>query len=64
MPTGKPAGVRCLHLSLDMLCAIFGQAARPAVCGQFKAEPEVCGGSQEEAIRLIGWWEQATGVAC
>jgi Fe-S-cluster containining protein len=64
MPTGKPAGVRCLHLSLDMLCAIFGQASRPAVCGQFKAEPEVCGSSQEEAIRLIGWWEQATGVAC
>jgi Fe-S-cluster containining protein len=64
MPVGKPAGVRCLHLSLDMLCAIFGQASRPAVCGQFKAEPEVCGSSQEEAIRLIGWWEQATGVAC
>jgi len=63
MPQGKPAGVRCLHLSLDMLCAIFGSPDRPAVCGGFKADVEVCGSSSEEAIRLIGWWEQATSVA-
>lgn len=64
MPQGKPAGERCLHLSLDMLCALFGQAGRPAVCSRFKADPDVCGDNQEEAIRLIGWWEQVTTVAC
>ncbi|UZJ62368.1 YkgJ family cysteine cluster protein [Pseudomonas sp. KU26590] len=63
MPDGKPAGVRCLHLSLDMLCGIFGQPGRPAVCGQFAADPEVCGSDPEEAIRLIGWWEKMTSVA-
>ena len=63
MPNGKPAGVRCLHLSLDMLCGIFGKPGRPAVCDQFAAEPEVCGTSAQEAIRLIGWWEEMTSVA-
>lgn len=63
MPQGKPAGERCLHLSVEMLCALFGQSARPDVCSHFKSDPEVCGGSQEEAIRLIGWWEQVTAVA-
>jgi Fe-S-cluster containining protein len=63
MPQGKPAGVRCLHLSIDMLCAIFGKPERPAVCGQFLAGVEVCGDTPDEAIRLIGWWEQATSVA-
>jgi hypothetical protein len=56
--------VRCLHLSVEMLCALFGLPGRPDVCGRFKAEPEVCGSSQDEAIRLIGWWEQATTAAC
>ncbi|HEY0287393.1 MAG TPA: YkgJ family cysteine cluster protein [Pseudomonas sp.] len=64
MPQGKPAGERCLHLSVEMLCALFGRPERPVVCGQFKADPEVCGNNQQEAIRLIGWWEHVTTVAC
>ncbi|WP_460044408.1 YkgJ family cysteine cluster protein [Pseudomonas sp. S2_H01] len=63
MPQGKLAGERCLHLSVDMLCDIFGRPDRPLVCSQFVADPEVCGGSSEEAIRILGWWEQATSVA-
>lgn len=63
MPHGKPAGVRCLHLSVERLCNIFGKPERPAVCGQFTADAEVCGDSSTEALRLIGWWEQATSVA-
>jgi len=62
MPDGKPAGERCLHLSVDYLCGLFGQPARPAVCGAFKADIEVCGSSQQEAINLIGWWEQVTAA--
>ncbi|NUT88762.1 YkgJ family cysteine cluster protein [Pseudomonas corrugata] len=62
MPHGKPAGERCVQLSVDNLCRIFGQPERPAVCSGFAVDIEVCGNSREEAIRLIGWWEQATAV--
>ncbi|MCQ4240473.1 YkgJ family cysteine cluster protein [Stutzerimonas stutzeri] len=60
MPHGKPAGVRCLHLSDANLCGLFGQASRPAVCSAFSADQSVCGESQEDAIRLLGWLEQVT----
>lgn len=60
MPNGKPAGVRCVQLSDDNLCLIFGRAERPAVCSSFQAELSVCGNSALEAIKLIGWWEAAT----
>lgn len=62
MPNGKAAGERCLQLSSDNLCRIFGQPERPAVCSAFEADPEVCGSSSKEAIRLIGWWEQMTAA--
>ncbi len=60
MPAGKAAGQRCIHLTLEQRCAIFGQPERPAVCSAFSADPVVCGESAEEAIRLLGWLEQAT----
>ena len=62
MPNGKPAGERCLQLSVENLCNIFGRPERPAVCSEFDADPEVCGNSSEEAINLIGWWEQMTAA--
>ncbi|QEY62392.1 YkgJ family cysteine cluster protein [Metapseudomonas lalkuanensis] len=63
MPEGKPAGERCLHLSVENLCQLFGDPRRPAVCGDFDADSEVCGESREEAIRLLGWLEQVTSAA-
>jgi hypothetical protein len=60
MPNGKPAGVRCIHLNAEFLCAIFGRPERPAVCAGFKAEAELCADGRESAIRLLGWLEQAT----
>ncbi|MGQ7818563.1 YkgJ family cysteine cluster protein [Metapseudomonas furukawaii] len=63
MPAGKPAGERCLHLSVEHLCQLFGDPRRPQVCGDFDADPEVCGDSREDAIRLLGWLEQATSAA-
>jgi hypothetical protein len=60
MPLGKPAGQRCVQLSLDNLCALFGLAERPAVCSAFNADPEVCGDSDQDAVRILGWWEQMT----
>lgn len=63
MPEGKPAGVRCIHLSAEYLCALFGRPERPPVCVGFKAEEQLCGGGRDMAIRLLGWLEQATAVA-
>lgn len=60
LPQGKRAGERCPHLSDDNLCQLFGLPERPAVCSAFRADPSVCGDDREEAIRLLGWLEQAT----
>ena len=58
MPHGKPGGVRCIHLSEDFSCLIYGQQGRPTVCDDFKADPEVCGTNSEEALMLLGKLEQ------
>ena len=58
MPQGKPGGVPCIHLSEDLRCLIFNDPERPKVCDQFKAEPEICGTSREEALILLGRLEQ------
>ena len=60
MPQGKKAGERCLNLNADNLCQLFGLPERPAFCAAFQAELCVCGASQEEAVRLIGWLEGTT----
>ncbi len=60
MPQGKAAGERCVQLSADNRCRLFGQPERPAVCAAFDADPLVCGASREEALQLLGWLEQCT----
>ncbi|MGB2079878.1 MAG: YkgJ family cysteine cluster protein [Vibrio sp.] len=60
MPKGKPAGVRCVQLSDDNLCQLFGKAERPAVCHQFKADNAVCGDDFSTAIQVITEIEQLT----
>lgn len=50
MPNGKPAGVRCIQLDDHNLCKIFGQPERPAVCHNFKADQDVCGTTNEQAM--------------
>lgn len=53
MPEGKPAGVRCLHLSDDLLCKLINTPDRPAVCYGFAFDPLICGNSGEEAMQII-----------
>lgn len=60
MPQGKRAGERCLNLTVDNLCQLFGLPERPDFCAVFQADISVCGANQAEAIRLIGWLEEAT----
>lgn len=60
MPDGKPAGIRCIQLSDDNLCKIFGSPERPELCDTFKATEDVCGTSNEEALLLISLLESET----
>jgi Fe-S-cluster containining protein len=60
MPSGKPAGVRCIQLTADNACALFGSPERPEVCRRLRPEPGICGGDAAEAMRLIVRMERAT----
>ncbi|WP_340016824.1 YkgJ family cysteine cluster protein [Paenibacillus sp. FSL K6-1318] len=60
MAHGKPAGVRCVQLTDDNRCGIFGQKERPAVCSGLQAEEEMCGSTDQEAFDILTWLEQET----
>lgn len=60
MPEGKPAGVRCIQLTDDGRCAIFGRPERPAVCVALRPSPEMCRGSAAEALTWLTWLEEQT----
>lgn len=62
MPDGKPAGVRCVQLSEENRCMLFGKEGRPAVCGSLKASAEMCGNTSEEAFRYLEKLERDTKV--
>ncbi|MDI9538017.1 MAG: YkgJ family cysteine cluster protein [Bacteroidota bacterium] len=57
-PNGKPAGVRCMHLTEDLKCSLFGKPERPSVCGGFLPEPLICGNNREEAIKILSSLEK------
>ncbi|WP_198156924.1 YkgJ family cysteine cluster protein [Aquincola tertiaricarbonis] len=60
MPGGKPAGVRCVQLTEQGLCALFGSPQRPAVCGSLQPAPDMCGSSREHAMHWLTALEAAT----
>lgn len=60
MPEGKPAGVRCVQLTEDNKCKLFGKSERPAVCGNLQPSQEMCGISQGEAMIYLTTLERAT----
>lgn len=62
MPNGKPAGVRCIQLTDDNRCAIFGRPERPAVCGSLKSAADMCGDDRAHALRWISALEAATAA--
>lgn len=53
MPNGKPSGVRCVQLTDDNLCKLFGLPERPDVCVRLRPLPEMCGDSAEHAMRYL-----------
>jgi hypothetical protein len=60
LPDGKPAGVRCPHLTEDLRCKLFGKPERPSACGGLQPAPEMCGESPEQAMRTLLRWEDLT----
>jgi len=60
MPDGKPAGVPCVQLDENFGCKIFGLPERPATCLGFSAEPDICGTTRSEAIRIISDLEESS----
>lgn len=60
MPDGKPAGVRCVQLTEDEACRLFGRPERPAVCRALRPSPSMCGASRAEALAGLTALEDAT----
>jgi Fe-S-cluster containining protein len=53
MPDGKPAGIPCLNLDDNNLCSIHEKDNFPAVCRNFKFDPDYCGQANEEAYERL-----------
>ncbi|MBN1349814.1 YkgJ family cysteine cluster protein [candidate division KSB1 bacterium] len=60
MPNGKPAGVRCIHLSGDNFCSLYLNENRPDVCRNLKPSREMCGDTFEQALHFLTNLEQLT----
>ena len=53
MPQGKPANVRCVQLSDNNLCRLFGSSLRPNVCRSLKPSLEMCLTNRDEAMTWL-----------
>ncbi len=60
MPHGKPAGVRCVQLTDDNFCKLFGLPERPAVCVGLRPNMEMCGATAGEAMIYLSELELLT----
>jgi len=60
MPGGKPAYVRCVQLSVENRCLLFGKEERPEVCLSFRPDEEICGTRDEMAFVRLEALERAT----
>ena len=60
MPEGKPAGTRCIQLTDDNKCRLFGRSDRPMFCVSLKPSEEMCGENSAEAMTYLEYLEKAT----
>lgn len=60
MPSGKPAGMRCLHLDAANLCRLFGRPERPGFCRGLRPEASMCGRDAADALCQLNELEAAT----
>ncbi len=62
MPQGKPAGIRCVQLTEDNICKLYGRPERPAVCVSYSATEEFCGKCRHEALQRLQQLEFLTSM--
>lgn len=60
MPCGKPAGIRCIQLTSDNKCILFGNPLRPKVCQSLNPSIEMCGNNEKEAFSYLETLEKLT----
>lgn len=60
MPGGKPAGIRCIQLTEQNGCKLFGKPDRPKVCGSLRPSKDMCGLSREDAVKYLDLLEEQT----
>lgn len=60
MPQGKPAGARCVNLTDENECSLWGQPNYPEVCRGFAPSAWVCGETRNEALTLLTTLEAST----
>jgi len=63
MLQGKPAGLRCIQLTDDNSCRLFGKKERPTVCGTLQPSVQMCGTGPAEAMAFLTWLERETTPA-
>jgi hypothetical protein len=56
-------GVRCVQLTEDNRCKLFGRPERPEICRRFQAATEMCGSSRGHALTYLTMLEQSTKPA-
>lgn len=60
MADGKPAGIRCVQLTDDNRCRLFGQPERPTVCRSLRPSLDMCGIDAADAYARLAALEAAT----
>lgn len=60
MPEGKPAGVRCIQLTTDNRCKLFGKPERPGICISLNPSEEMCGNTNSYAYSYLAFLEEHT----
>lgn len=60
MPNGKTAGVRCVQLTDDNLCKLYGMPERPGVCARLVPSREMCGETTQDAMAYLAALEELT----
>lgn len=60
MPGGKPGGIRCVQLTDDGRCRLFGQPDRPAICNRLTPSLEMCGTTDAHAFDYLTQLEEVT----
>jgi len=60
MGAGKPAGERCVQLTSDNRCRLFGLPERPPVCASLMPGSDMCGRNDSEAMAILSRMELLT----